>query len=259
MSLKPLAIIALTLTIVLTGCDSRPKGVLSQSRMIDLMTDVQKGEAYVDAYYQDFPTDSTKMVLRQSVLKKHGVTSEQFDSSLMWYGIHSDEYAEVYAEVIERLEAEMNNLDPSENEFTSFAGDSVNTWTESPYYVISETSPSNLLKFSQDADENWFSGDSYTWQFKTLNQHDSGSMAIYLDYDDGTTEMISQEFDREGWQRLTIVADSLRNPVNIYGVTQFNVRSGESLFVDSVSLVRKRLNPMHYRNRFRQRHFNYGK
>lgn len=259
MSRKPLIIIVLALIVSMTGCNSRPDGVLSNTRMVDVMTDVQKGEAFVDAYYQNYPTDSSKMVLRQSVLKKHGVTSEQFDSSLMWYGIHSDELANVYAEVIDRLESEMNELDPSDSEFASFAGDSVNTWTESPYYVIGSFSPSMLLKFSQEADENWFTGDSYTWQFKTLNQHNPGSMSMFLDYDDGTTEMISLEFERDGWQRLTIVADSLRNPVNIYGVTQFNVTSGESLFVDSVSLVRKRLNPQQYRNRFRQHHFNYGK
>ncbi len=242
---------------MLTGCSSRPDNVISRSKMVDLMTDIHKGEAYVEANHQKFRTDSTKMILRQSILLKHGVTAEQFDSSLMWYGSQTEDLAELYGEVIQRLETDMNSIDIS-HVSTSFAGDSVNAWTESPFYVMNGNSPSHLLKFLLTSDENWLSGDSYTLQFKTLNQHDDATMALFMDYDDGSTEMISADFNHDGWQRLTIVADSMRNPVNVYGFSSFNIRPEETLYVDSVSLVRKRLSKEQYRYRFRQRTFKYG-
>ena len=152
----------------------------------------------------------------------------------------------------------MNQINATYTASASFAGDSIDTWIESPFYIIGKGSPSAMLKFNFASDENWHPGDSYTWQFKTLNQRTDAEMAIYLDYDDGTTEMMMTDFSADGWQRLTIVADSLRNPVNVYGYTSFELPPMDNIYVDSVSLVRKRLTPEQYRYRYRQRSFNYG-
>lgn len=249
--------VLIIISAIMGGCSSRPDEVISHRKMVDLMVDIHKGEAFAEANSQMFRADSTKMVLRQSILRKHGVTAEQFDSSLMWYGRHTDELTELYGEVIDRLESDMNSINVA-HASTSFAGDSINAWTESNFYVLSDASPSHILKFLLPSDENWQPGDSYTWQFKTLNQHDNGVMALYMDYDDGSTEMITSDFNHDGWQRLTITADSLRNPVNVYGFTTFEIKPSESLYLDSVSLVRKRLSKEQYRYRFRQRTFRYG-
>lgn len=258
MTLAQRILLLITLSLGMAACSSRPDGVISRKDMVSLMADIHKGEAYVEANYRDFNTDSSKMVIRQSILKEHGVTAEEFDSSLMWYGRQTEDLGKLYGEVIERIETEMNQINASYSASTSFAGDSIDTWTESPFYIIGKGAPSSILKFNLPSDENWHPGDSYTWQFKTLNQRNSAEMAIYLDYDDGTTEMIMTDFSNDGWQRLTIVADSLRNPVNVYGYTSFELPPLDNIYVDSVSLVRKRLSPEMYRYRYRQRSFNYG-
>lgn len=245
------------LPVIMVGCGSRPGDVISRGDMVDLMVDIHKGEAYADANHFQYRTDSTKMLIRQSILRDHGVTAEQFDSSLMWYGRNTEDLTEIYAEVIERLEKEMSRIDANASS-TSFAGDSINAWIESPFYILSDASPSQTLKFRLPVDENWYPGDSYTWQFKTFNQRTDAIMAMFIDYDDGSTEMISSEFNNDGWQRLTIVGDSLRNPLNIYGYSTFAPRPSESIYLDSVSLVRKRLSEELYRRRYRQRTFNYG-
>ena len=255
--MKTRLFITAVIALLMWGCSSRPDKVLSHNEMVSLMVDIHEGEAYVESHYNEFMTDSTKMVMRQSVLREHGVTAEQFDSSLMWYGKNTEELTEMYGEVIEKLETEMNLIDAYSTS-TSFAGDSVNAWTESPFYVLNRRSPSSLLKFTLPSDENWQAGDSYTWQFKTLNQRSKAKMAMFLDYDDGTTEIITNEFNHDGWQRLTIVADSLRNPVNVYGYTNFELPANDNIYLDSVSLVRKRLQPDLYRQRYRQRSFKYG-
>lgn len=253
------SLIPLLFLLLAAGCSSRPDGVVSHGDMVDIMVDIHRGEAYAESNYQSFNTDSSKMVIRQSILRSHGLTAEQFDSSLMWYGRQTEELSEIYTEVIDRLQADMDNIDATYTASTSFAGDSINAWTESPFYVLSQKSPSSLLKFTLPADENWQRGDSYTWQFKTTNQRGMAITAMFMDYDDGSTEMVYNDFNSDGWQRLTIVADSLKNPVNVYGYTSFTLSPVETIYLDSVSLVRKRLNEEFYRQRYRQRKFEYNK
>lgn len=37
---------------------------------------------------------------------RHGVTREQFDTTLVWYGHHIETYMKIYDRVVERLKAE---------------------------------------------------------------------------------------------------------------------------------------------------------
>ena len=102
-ALRRTAIVVLLATLV-ASCSSTPDNVLSKSDMADLLVDINIGESVTEINFREYDNDSVKKVLRQSILSAHGVTSEEYDRSIEWYGHNIEKYQEVYEEVIHRLE-----------------------------------------------------------------------------------------------------------------------------------------------------------
>lgn len=247
--------------IMLAACKSTPDGVLSHDDFVDLLVDFHKGEAYVDINYRDFREDSAKDAYQQSVFIKHGITQQDFDSTLMWYGGHVEEYISVYDDVIARLQDEANNTKVKADASLSVYGDSVNTWMENAHYVINDKSPSQFLTFYIEKDDNWEKGDSYTWQFKVFNRRSTARWTMVVEYTDMTSEYRTSEINQDNqdaWSRITLVVDSLRTPIAIYGYAQFNPGEDEEIYLDSVALIRNRYSSAEYRRRFNQRKFDFG-
>ena len=199
-----------------------------------------------------------KATYQQSLLKKHGITQEEFDTTMVWYGAHIEDYISVYDDVIAQLEKESSQITATANQALSLIGDSVNLWHESSHYVINRRSPSQFLQFYVEYDENWENGDSYTWQFKTFNNVSSAIMAMVVEYKDFSTEYRTDDVKEDGWKKMTMVIDSLKTPVALYGYVKFDVREDEEVYIDSMSLIRNRFTELEYRRRFNQKRFEYG-
>jgi len=91
--------------LLLTACDSRPHGVLSERKMANVLYDIYLADASSDVkgYYASM--DSLKRQNYQFILHKEDVSVAEFDSSVTWYARHSDEHAKLYDRVITRLAA----------------------------------------------------------------------------------------------------------------------------------------------------------
>lgn len=245
--------------LICAACNSRPDKVLSPSEMADVLIDVYKGEAMTDLSFGKFRADSSRAKMRESIYEKYGVTQEIMDSSLSYYGMHISEYVEIHDDIINRLDKESRQLGRSGRGNLNVGGDSVNVWGESSRYVLAGRSADKMLTFSIPSDENWEPGDNYTWQFKVFNKIGKAETGVYIDYDDGSTDISNGAADRDGWNRITVSLDTARVPVAIYGYAKFNVADDNVVFIDSLSLVRKRLQDDIFRRRYTQRRFNYGK
>ncbi|MDE7155621.1 MAG: DUF4296 domain-containing protein [Muribaculaceae bacterium] len=250
-------IVSIIMSIALSSCHNTPKGVLSEKKMTELLIDLHKAEALSEIKYRDFPNDSAKLQLKQAVYNLHQTDQATFDSSLRWYGYHVDKLSEVYDNVIKELEAEVEKAGSVAVLSTSIMGDSVNAWTGASSYVFNRLSPVNRLDFTLKKDNAWEKGDSYTFQFKTLNKANPGNVAIFIDYDNNTTDYVSHSIEDDSWTRLTAVMDTLRNPVSVYGFVSFDMNQNEEIFVDSLSLVRRRFDTSSYRRRYNQQQFNF--
>lgn len=86
----------------------RPSNVLSRKKMIDVTTSVLMVDAYVQSRY--YP-DSTVRLLYESVFSQYGITREMYDSSLVWYGRNTEEFASVYEEIERNLSSHKDLLD----------------------------------------------------------------------------------------------------------------------------------------------------
>ena len=88
---------------VLAACSKTPGYVISEGKMAEIMADLHTGEAVVDANSSTFRKDSVKQAFMQSICMRHGVTTQQLDTSLYWYGQNIQEYIKVYDKTISWL------------------------------------------------------------------------------------------------------------------------------------------------------------
>lgn len=240
-------LIASLVLLVVTACDHTPDYVIKSKEMTGLLVDIHKGEGLLDLSGGQYRTDSMKKAIKQSVLLDHGVTQEQFDTSLVWYGHNLEKYIEVYDGVIAQLEKEMKDADVAAEGAIKVplkvAGDSVNTWPEAPYYKFTSRMPSQFVTFSLRSDENWEKGDVYTWRMYVSNRISTMNLTMAAEYVDGTIDYVNHSIGQEGWTELTLPSDETRSMREIFGVIQTAPGSGETVYVDSISLVRTRVNP----------------
>ena len=62
--------------------DLRNKPVAVLSNNDGIIVDLNKAEYYVQSHSNEFPDDSTRMALKQSIFAKHGVDQELYDHSV---------------------------------------------------------------------------------------------------------------------------------------------------------------------------------
>lgn len=249
--LTPIASAAVLAASMLAGCTPTPKGVVPPDDMAELLADIHTGESVVEIESRTFNSDSMRMTLKQSILAKHGVTSEQFDSSLMWYGKHIDIYSSVYEDVVKILEkriskAEQNGdatyAQPSvsnENDM-NFYGDSVDVWSGMRSMVFSSKSPTLTIPFSMPANQNWETGDVYTLRARLVNATSQAFLSMAVEYNDGSIDYITTRSMGNGWKTIRLFTDSVRHARSIYGHITYLPMGNEVVYLDSVTLVRKR-------------------
>lgn len=248
-----ITVTAALLLIATSGCNSVPGYVIPPDSMAELLADIYTAESIVDINRTSYMTDSMKKVMKQSVYLKHGVTEQQVDTSFVWYGHHIEQYVEIYDKVIEILEKGVAQASATGTKF-GIAGDSVDTWQWSRHYALTKFSPSRIITFDLPKDENWQKGDVYAWAMKTINNRMPLKWGISAEYPDGTVEYCQSDINGEGWNKLQYVSDSTQIPLRIAGyvITTGNGRE-DNIYLDSISLIRDRIKPGIYHQRYRQR------
>jgi len=241
----------------MTACSHVPSHVIAPDDMAELLADIHIGESVIEQNYADYRTDSAKLAMKLTIYKRHGVTAEDVDTSLIWYGHNLEKYNDVYDRTIEILEDRLAHVQSTEAmEAMAIAGDSVDVWNGARHISVSSASPSQFLSFALDSDENWEPGDVYSWRFKTYNNTGKISLSLLVDYADGIVEQSYSSTADDGWHTVQLSTDTLREAKRIYGFTRLlPTHPGNYLYVDSISLTRNRVNPAAYIQRFRHRKF----
>lgn len=239
----PLTIISL---LVLAACGKTPGYVIPEGKMAEIMADIHTGEAVVDNNGSSFRNDSTKKALLQSICLRHGVTTQELDTSFYWYGHNLQEYMKVYDKTISILEGRIAEAEKAGGKSAdrpmtiSLDGDSVNLWTGPSSIRNSRVNPSDFLSFSFSTDKNWERGDRYTVSAIPINPRSPIFMTLAVTYNDGTAEYVTLEQGSEGRKSLTLVLDSAKAATTVYGAIHYAPRQGEISFLDSISVVRTR-------------------
>lgn len=100
-------LIILFVLLAIVGC--RPRGVLSNREMRDLLYDLHRTDGALQVIGYNYGHNKELSSYYQSVLDKHGITQAQFDSSLVWYTDNPQIFNKIYPKVISRLQADFDN------------------------------------------------------------------------------------------------------------------------------------------------------
>lgn len=247
------AVIA-TAGVALCSCNSTPSGIIPKGKMSEVLADVHTAEAVGNVSSQDYSSDSAKLALKMAVFKKHGVTSEQFDSSLVWYAHNIGKYIEVYDDALEILRDRSQSVGTMlVQAAVSMAGDSVDVWPASKHLVLSPRLPSKRVGFDLPYDENWEKGDMYSFRAKVAEGEGTAFEWVFVaDYDDKTVETYETTgtANVNGWNEITFVTDSTKQLQRLRGYFYPKNEDRSVYWIDSISLLRKRLDPARYQSRY---------
>jgi len=246
-------IVAIIVTATFTCCDKAPNGVIKESDMAHVLADFAKAEELMAENPALFPDDSSKLALKQSILKKYDADLAMYDSSLVWYAHNLKIYSKVHEKAIEILEKENNNGKPVTTQYTSgnlasnsqnqkrvfsTSGDSANVWKEPKQWIITNAMRDGYITFDYLPPHDNRKGDKYQLCFKMLNSGNSITLLLAVDYLDGYTSYINRTAHVNGWSDYSIQGDTSRIIKRIYGFIRYKTRPQGITFIDSTYLLR---------------------
>lgn len=94
--------------LMVSGC--RPRGVLSQRKMQDVLYDLHRADGILQESGLGYGHDEVAGKYYNQVLAKHGLTQAEFDSSIVWYTHNPKRFEHIYPKVVARLQADADEM-----------------------------------------------------------------------------------------------------------------------------------------------------
>lgn len=217
-------VMALTALLVLPGCVKRPDKVLSDKKMAPVVAEYELARSYCRSDAADVSRDQMLM----SVLDRHGISREEYDSTMAWYSRNPDKYY-VLCEMVEK------QLAVIQREYSG-KGESVqmnDLWPYSRMMMFSAHSLSDGLEFSVPASE-IEPGQSLELNMR-FNGRAEGAALLGVEYDNGVKSFRTQQIsDRR--LRIRIQTDTARVVRRIFGNVSIDRQTRLPLWADSIAL-----------------------
>lgn len=252
--------------VILAACHKAPKGVINESDMARLLADLNRAEAVLDINRELYPDDSTKMMLKQAVYDKHGVTQEMFDHSLGWYAQNMDVYADVCDRSIRILEDELQHLSKNQHKDARTAhnvgmtrptthdasSDAVDVWKGHRTIVLTSGMKEGYFTWDIEPERRRQKGDKYCLALIIKGNTANMTATLAADYNNGSTTTITRKLSIGQLNELNLQTDSTQQPRRVYGYIHYRMKPNTFAIIDSISLTRTDLKPMAYQSINRQ-------
>lgn len=233
------------------ACTSVPDGVIRPKKMEQVLYETHLAEALIDEYPARFRTAEQKQQLTAAVFRDNGITKADFDSSMVWYSAHLDQYMKIYARVTERLNAEADTALQAklayERSLLTPVGDSVDMWRGGRQLVIAPFLASATQSFEVKGDTNFRADDRAVWHLRLANlpKPASGYLCATFGYRTRDTAVVNTWFPQSDTTltlELTLpllndAAGRLFGALTLLG-TDTTAMALHPVFVDQVSLMR---------------------
>lgn len=224
------------LATLLPSCSNRPKDIIPEDEMVEIMADIQIAEAYersgknIDQNMQG----SNRELLGLGVLMQHGVTEEQMDSTLAWYGRNMDEYAKLYEKVDRRLAKLQQKYAKAAGEVEN-QGPRSDIWPYGRHFVVDRNQLTDGLVVNIPV-PNLSAGDRLIWKMR-IHGASSRHLTLGVEYDNGRMEIVdNMSRDMEPWVETMLQTDTLSTVTNIFAILQLE-HSAPRVFIDSIQLI----------------------
>ena len=180
--MKHSSLIIVLLTIVMIGCKPTvPKQFIQPGDLEDILYDYHVAQAMaIENRQGGFDNSYNRNAYFQAVLKKHGVTEAEFDSSLVYYYSHAERLRTIYQDVRERLNEDAKALGASVGDLNKYSqysstGDTANVWQNETDLLLIPQPTQNRYDIYVKADTSYHIGDTFMFQFMSDFIYQSGS------------------------------------------------------------------------------------
>lgn len=140
--------IVLAIVVLLSSCGRRPRYVMHEDKMTDVLYDMQLAQAIYRSG-SDFSSDDRKDALLEGILKKYNITQAELDSSLLWYSDNIDIYNTINDSVASRLRVASNAMMSSRT--TSLSGRNYSNYLVPLLAFLNEQTPT--MSFNIDSNK----------------------------------------------------------------------------------------------------------
>ena len=206
---------------------SLPGGVLSKGKMTDILYDYHLALAM--AHMDDNGDKGQSLAYREAVLRKHDVTSAEFDSSMVYYMRHTELLEDVYKDLTDRYNNEITAMGGSAKEGGEFAnlsatGDTANVWNLAASMVFMPVKPFNSTSFDIKVDSTFHKGDRLMLDFDT--------QFIYQDGMRNGVAMLAVQFGNDSIAQRTIMIPSTQHySVELSDADSLGIKSVKGYFM----------------------------
>lgn len=206
---------------------SLPSGVLSKGKMTDILYDYHLALAM--AHMDDNGDKGQSLAYREAVLRKHDVTSAEFDSSMVYYMRHTELLEDVYKDLTDRYNNEITAMGGSAKEGGEFAnlsatGDTANVWNLAASMVFMPVQPFNSTSFDIKVDSTFHKGDRLMLDFD--------AQFIYQDGMRNGVAMLAVQFGNDSIAQRTIMIQSSQHySVELSDADSLGIKSVKGYFM----------------------------
>lgn len=196
--------------------------------MVKLMADMEMAEAYLTSKGATENTPENRDRIINYLLEKNGLSREEYDSTINWYGRHFDKYDEMYAKVDKELSSRGKKVSGKAEEVVT-----TDLWPYARRAEITPLSSSDNITFRLIPEANE-KGSKIDWK---LNFHSALSCngMLGVTYEDGDSFYVTKSFSGSGNFELNFQTDTGKVVKNVFGNLRITDLSSP-VRVDSIRL-----------------------
>lgn len=239
-----------SVVIIFVACQNRPKGVLNQREMTEILSDLHKLDGILIEKGYMYENEYEKERYYNYVLKKYGIRQAQFDSSLVWYSKNPKKFEKIYTNVMINLENFRNDIKSRKYhpiDSAELARRKDQLWNKAIRYQFTKDSVRNKLDFEIVNNDLLF-GDVYVLKFlqriapqdsckdqrvvlRIHYQNGDVDSAYHKAYNDSLLRRYTFRFPAKKTLKIKSISGELLGSSSYHGT--FNA------LVDSISLIRE--------------------
>lgn len=216
--------------ILFASCEQRPKGVLSEKKMVKLLADMQVADAYVTTQNPGMINDSLRYVYSSSVLASNHVSRAELDSTMKWYSRNMDLYQQLYVEVERELTRRQSKI-TGVNEAMAENSD---MWPYQRYVMLMRNGSADAYTFSIDGVEGQ-RGDVLHWRARLPLTANLKAM-LGVDYEGGMSAFVTRNISYDKEVKLELQTDTSKIVRRIYGMVSVAGINSLPVWLDSLTL-----------------------
>lgn len=243
-------ILSIIVLLTAVACQSeRSSLIIDDDDMEDLLYDVHCAH-FMNTNGNDIRESGAKeYAVFLNVLKKHGVTQEQWDSSMVYYCCHADELKDIYKNLSTRLEDEAEAVGAS----VTNSEDSTNIWRGEKCMILTSFQPYTTRQWELKTDSLVKPGERINLRFVGMFLQPEDEMraecVLYIKLSNDSIAVSTQTMTRTGIYNVTIVdRDKIgikeikgmfmmhKNNVNSYSLNRPDNNASQILCVRDLSL-----------------------